>query len=306
MSIIDLISSRILAQLKVLQHRPLFVALQGPQGSGKTYAANLLRGHLSAPPHNLHVAILSIDDLYLPHSALRSLADSNPHNCLWNGRGQPGTHDIDLGVRVFESLRDGVSDVELPRFDKSLHNGEGDRLPMDGNGVVVKQPPCLDVVILEGWCVGFYPISSEELERRWQNQWKQERKLLGLEENEVARLGDIVEVNEKLRDYVRLWNFIDLFIQIKPVEYLASQHTSQYSIIYKWRLEQEHYMKAMNGGRGMSDKSVKTFVDRYIPGYVFFGERAPDETVHTEPKWVGKGLTIFIDEDRKPVSFSTL
>lgn len=30
-------------------------------------------------------------------------------------------------------------------------------------------------------------------------------------------------------------------------------------------------MKARNGGTGMSDNQVKAFVDRYIPGYVFFG-----------------------------------
>lgn len=29
-------------------------------------------------------------------------------------------------------------------------------------------------------------------------------------------------------------------------------------LIYKWRLHQEHEMKAKNGGQGMSDEQVKT------------------------------------------------
>ena len=40
----------------------------------------------------------------------------------------------------------------------------------------------------------------------------------------------------------------------------SSSTQSRYSIVYKWRLEQELYMKAHNGGRGMSDSAVKSFV----------------------------------------------
>lgn len=31
-------------------------------------------------------------------------------------------------------------------------------------------------------------------------------------------------------------------------------------------------MKARNGGKGMTDEQVKVFIDRYIPGYHFFGD----------------------------------
>lgn len=36
---------------------------------------------------------------------------------------------------------------------------------------------------------------------------------------------------------------------------------SSLSMIYKWRLEQEHDMKARNGGKGMTDEAVKLYVD---------------------------------------------
>jgi len=65
---------------------PLFVALQGPQGSGKTYLTSLVSAHLSSPPHNLKLATLSLDDLYLPHPQLRELRARSNGNRLLEGR----------------------------------------------------------------------------------------------------------------------------------------------------------------------------------------------------------------------------
>ncbi|KIL68786.1 hypothetical protein M378DRAFT_184684 [Amanita muscaria Koide BX008] len=294
MPIVKCIAQHILSLLQLKQHRPLFVGIQGPQGSGKSYTSSLLQNYLSSEPLNLRVGVLSIDDLYLPHAGLRSLAESNPENRLWSGRGQPGTHDLDLGVRIFAALKEGQAKIELPRFDKSLHNGEGDRLPMDGSGVIISQPPSLDVVLLEGWCVGFYPIGLEEIERTWYGDWADESARLGIVG--LTTLSDVAKINEKLHDYAKLWSFLDLLVQLKPSPKLPSEAPSKYSLVYKWRLEQEHYMKSHNGGIGMSDDAVKAFVDRYIPGYVFFGA--------LDAKWAGRGLKIMLTEDRELVDFS--
>ncbi|KAJ3514494.1 hypothetical protein NLJ89_g2354 [Agrocybe chaxingu] len=286
--------------LRHLTHdRPLFVAIQGTQGSGKSYTSSRLQSYLEASPHCLRVAVLSLDDLYLPRDQLQSLATSHPKNILWQGRGQPGTHDVALGLKILSALKDGSAPVELPRFDKSLFNGEGDRLPMDGTGVVITQPPRLDVLILEGWFVGFHPISREEILNCWNGVWKDEREKLGLGENEMGRVVDVEVINEKLKEYLELWSFFDVFVQLKPNP-PTSTDCSQYAIVYKWRLQQEHNMKAANGGRGMSDAAVKSFVDRYIPGYVFFGNLSPSATDDIpSPKWSGKGLMVCLDEDRK-------
>ena len=37
---------------------------------------------------------------------------------------------------------------------------------------------------------------------------------------------------------------------------MTPSDTSSYDQVYKWRLEQEHYMKARNGGKGMTDDQV--------------------------------------------------
>ncbi|KAL1745054.1 P-loop containing nucleoside triphosphate hydrolase protein [Schizophyllum fasciatum] len=302
---VEIIAEHVLTQLAAApaDARPLFVALQGPQGSGKSYTTRLLRDHLAAPPHALRVAALSLDDLYLPHDSLTALAKSG--NPLWTGRGQPGTHDVDLGVQVLTKLKEGKEDVELPRFEKSLFDGEGDRLPIDGTGPLVKPP--VDVVLLEGWCTGFYPISIEELEQRWDSHWREERVRLSLEDNELGTMDHVIAINEALKKYVKLWQFFSVFVQLVP----APTEASPYAVVYKWRLEQEHNMKAKNGGKGMTDDAVKKFVDRYIPGYVFFSDGVTEGAIGTfegadtaltqPPSWKDRGLRLIIAPDRSVV-----
>ncbi|KAF5380348.1 hypothetical protein D9615_004699 [Tricholomella constricta] len=286
-SVVDSVVDHIVEHLDPNPSPPLFVAIQGPQGSGKSYLSAQLKERLSQPPYSLNVALLSIDDLYLPHDGLVALATQQPQNSLWAGRGQPGTHDVKLGLEVLRNLRSQSQGVELPSFDKSLFNGEGDRVP---SGVVINPP--VDVVILEGWCVGFFPISEEELLKRWDGVWREESARLGLPD--VTTKDDLRRVNEKLEHYLEMWAHFDIFVQLKPAP--VQTFPSQYSIIYRWRLEQEHYMKSTNGGRGMSDEAVKAFVDRYMPGYVFFGDIPP---FSFEPQWAGKGIKLLIDEERR-------
>ncbi|KAJ7072642.1 P-loop containing nucleoside triphosphate hydrolase protein, partial [Mycena amicta] len=274
--------------------RPLFIALQGPQGSGKSYLSALLAEQLRLS--SLNVAVLSLDDLYLSHEGLVALATAHPHNPLWRGRGQPGTHDVALGLDVLTALRDG-QEVELPRFDKSLFNGEGDRVPSGSPDAVIARPP-VDVVLLEGWCVGFYPISTEELHARWDGAWSEERDRLRL--GDAVRKEDIVAANERLKSYIPIWDMFDVFIQLQPAAPLDGQ--SRFSVVYKWRLQQEHHMKAGNGGRGMDDAAVKAFVDRYIPGYVFFGDGPTLGFAGREPRWKGRLQVCTLDENRSVVN----
>ena len=84
---------------------PVIVGVQGPQGSGKTFLTSILRETLQSAPHNLSVAVLSLDDLYLTHDGLVALAAAHPQNALLKGRGQPGTHDVPLGTEVLNKLK---------------------------------------------------------------------------------------------------------------------------------------------------------------------------------------------------------
>jgi D-glycerate 3-kinase len=221
-----------LAQHKAESRSPLFVAVQGPQGIGKTFLTSILHDVLTVPPHALRVAVLSIDDLYLPHDALSALAQAHPENKLLHGRGMPGTHDVPLGTRALRALKDinnaptaddasPVKSVTLPVFDKSLYGGEGDRLP-ESAGKVVCAP--VDVVMLEGWCVGFCPIANDVLEKRW------EAPVQGLDAFDMRRFTkqNLGIVNEMLEAYIDWWTLFDIFIQVGAMATCLSVSTRSY------------------------------------------------------------------------------
>jgi D-glycerate 3-kinase len=44
-------------------------------------------------------------------------------------------------------------------------------------------------------------------------------------------------------------------------------------------------------------EAVNRFVDRYIPGYVFFGDVSSSAKINPQ-KWHGKSLTLIIDNHR--------
>ncbi|ADG09443.1 kinase [Caulobacter segnis] len=121
---------------------PLVVGICGPQGSGKSTLVALVERLLAA--RGLKVAVLSIDDLYLTRAERTRLArEVHP---LLTTRGVPGTHDPALGLAVLDALgRPGAT--ALPRFDKALD----DRAP-EATWPRVAGP--VDIVLLEGWCVG--------------------------------------------------------------------------------------------------------------------------------------------------------
>jgi len=123
---------------------------------------------------------------------------------------------------------------------------------------------------------------------------------LGLELLNNITKDHIERVNEMLKHYVDLWSHFNVLIQI--VASPQESFDSQYSIIYRWRLEQEHHMKDRNGGKGMNDESVKTFVDRYIPGYIFFGDIPASSS--PMPPWTGRSLKLAIDENRRHVGLT--
>ena len=148
--------------------------------------------------------MLSIDDLYLPHAGLVSLAKAHPDNKLLAGRGLPGTHDIPLGTSLLEKLKQinaTKESLRLPFFEKSLYDGEGDR---------VEEPP-LDIILFEGWFVGFCPIEEQEINRRYDEPVQDLKDILDIKS---FRKEDIIEINNLMWNYVEWWSYFDSFIQV--------------------------------------------------------------------------------------------
>ncbi|OXB39193.1 actin cross-linking [Cryptococcus neoformans] len=263
---------------------PLMVGLQGPQGCGKTTLTTALVSYLK-DGKRLTAAILSTDDLYKTHNGLKSVAQQHPDNALLVGRGPPGTHDIALAVETIKnvnSINDSPgSTVELPVFDKSLCGGEGDR---SADKVVISGP--LDVFILEGWSMGFSPLSESDLKQIY-DQPKPASPLTSKTYFPNHSLSSLLTLNAYLADFSSsIYPSFTSFIQIEP---------KSYDYVFNWRLQQEHNMKAKNGGKGMSDGQVQKFVERYMPGY----ELWKDGIWSREAPWIGQGLRLKFGENRE-------
>lgn len=218
------------------QPRPFVFGISAPQGSGKSTLVEQLVAMLE---HSGRSAVdISIDDFYLTFKDQRALAASNSKNPLLQVRGNAGTHDLALGNSTLKQLMKATSadsEVAIPRYDKSQQDGQGDRAPQQTWPV---KRGAVDVVLFEGWMLGFPPFSDSKKAADVQ--------------------ADLYAVNELLQQYVADWDaFVDAWLVLKVADP---------SFVYRWRQEAETKMLA-TGKTGMTEEQVKDFVDRYMPAY---------------------------------------
>ncbi|MEM0515544.1 kinase [Pseudoalteromonas sp. YIC-827] len=134
--------------------RALFVTINGAQGSGKSTLADYLACHLREEG-GLNVCACSLDDFYYSQTQRKELAQ-RVHPLLAT-RGVPGTHDIARLHRLVDEVRQGQAPLSVPRFNKAMDE------PSDpGEWQHFSRP--IDVLIIEGWCVGTPPQSEEALQ----------------------------------------------------------------------------------------------------------------------------------------------
>lgn len=171
---------------------PLVIGINGAQGSGKSTLCKFLEVLLAK--RQIRAVTLSLDDLYLTKAERQQLADEvHP---LFVTRGVPGTHAIGMGLAILEDMLAGRP-LTLPRFDKA----RDDRAE---HGEKITGP--VDVLLLEGWCVGAKPQDAEALAEPV-NDLEREEDPNGLWRGLV---------NHWLaEDYTRLFNQIDLLVMLK-------------------------------------------------------------------------------------------
>ncbi len=220
-----------LAATKAELNRTIIQGILGGQGTGKSTLAAILKLILNYL--NYSTVTISIDDLYKTYSDRLKLQAEDPR-LIW--RGPPGTHDVELGLTVLEQCfqPNRNEPILIPRFDKSAHNGAGDRT----SPKTVAKP---DVVIFEGWFVGVHPIADSSFD-------SPPSPIDTPEDIQFAR-----DNNQRLKAYLPLWSKLDCLIVFNPVDYRLS---------HQWRKEAEHKMIA-SGKTGMSDSEIDEFVEYF-------------------------------------------
>lgn len=216
------------------------LGINGAQGTGKSTLADLLQRVLTGL-YDYNVALLSLDDFYLTRVERRELARA-VHPLLIT-RGVPGTHDTALlrdSLEGLAKLARGET-MRLPRFDKAAD----DRLD-ESKWPRLEGP--VDLVILEGWCVGAAAEDAESLAESINE--------LELVEDPAALWRSYA--NERLReDYEPIFATLDALVFLQAPGFDA---------VLEWRLQQERQLRARSpsDARGvMSDEQVARFVQFY-------------------------------------------
>ncbi|WP_243760210.1 kinase [Pseudomaricurvus hydrocarbonicus] len=255
-----------LAQQHAQEVRPLIVGVNGCQGSGKTTLSDAMVMIL-AGEYQLKAVAISIDDFYLTKAERETLA-TEVHPLL-RTRGVPGTHDVSLALETLEALTQDSGLVAIPRFDKS----QDDRAAKEDWD---RQQSPLDIIILEGWCVGaeaepmnglMDPINELEALEDPEGNWRH-------------------YVNAQLQlGYKELFNKLDARIMLQA---------PSFDCVYRWRLEQEEKLKQKTSGSGiMSESDILRFIQHY--------QRITENTLKRLPDKVN--FLMVLDSQRRITSF---
>lgn len=245
------------------------LGIHGAQGTGKTTLARRLIRHMQ-DIEGRSVLSVSIDDFYRTRRERQQLAET-VHPLLAT-RGVPGTHDIDLALATIQGVKAlGVDElIEIPRFNKAAD----DRTPVS-DWTSVSGP--VDLLILEGWCIGSEPTNPESLLEPVNALERDED-----EEGSWRRF-----VNDSLISYQPLFDLTNGLLMLRA---------PSFETVLKWRIDQESELRQSNKentDRIMSEADIRRFVQ--------FFERltvASDTTVAMKAD-----VIIHLGTDHQPLSF---
>ena len=201
------------------------IGISALPGTGKTTLGKWLEA--ISLKLNFKIAVISIDDFYLPSDEMKFAIKNNP----WNvSRGFPGSHSVNL---MHEKLLNWKINGELnvPVFDKSLRNGLGDRSHWRSDNP--------DLLIIEGWFLGIQPILDDA-----------NYQYINSEELSPHEIFYRNKIQKNLETYLEIWSLIDNIWHLKPLRF-------EYMNIWKTNQEKEMFLQK---GSSLKDKQLSNFL----------------------------------------------
>ena len=205
------------------------IGLNGPVGAGKSILARRLAQQAAA--QGLNLAVASIDDAYLPwHPRLLAMA-GNPFSV---DRVPPGSHDPGLLVESIVGWRRGRQGgtsspglLRLPRFDKRLRQGAGDRSGFSQH--------VADGLLLEGWLIGCRPLGVSQIQATSGSG----ASLVGSPCLTADEWAWLPRWNQALETYQPLWQQLNGLWVLWPMDWRLPR---------RWRFQAEAKQRRLGGG----------------------------------------------------------
>ena len=201
------------------------IGISALPGTGKTTLGKWLEA--ISLKLNFKIAVLSIDDFYLPSEEMKLAINNNP----WNvSRGFPGSHSVKL---MYEKLLHWKNHGELnvPVFDKSLRNGLGDRSHWRS-----EKP---DLLVLEGWFLGIEPLPFDPNDQN-----------INSEKFDSKESSYRSKIQNNLKDYADVWSLLDTIWHLKPLKF---------EYMNTWKSNQEQEM-LLHKGNALQDEKLANFL----------------------------------------------
>ena len=201
------------------------IGISALPGTGKTTLGKWLEA--ISLKLNFKIAVISIDDFYLPSDEMETAIKNNP----WNvSRGFPGSHSVKLMYEKLSGWKEN-GELNVPVFDKSLRNGLGDRSHWRSDNP--------DLLILEGWFLGIEPLFIDINDQFMKSD--------NLSSNEVNYR---FKIQKNLYEYLDVWSLIDSIWHLKPLKF-------EYMNMWKSNQEQEMFLQK---GTALQDEKLSNFL----------------------------------------------